>query len=300
MALRQDPPRRAEAELLPDPFWAADLASLRGQDSALFWYRCQLGLTLLAALFGAFPAHRVGSVDIVPVLSVSCFLGAGCFALALHRRDPQEQWYGGRAAAESLKTLTWKYTVRARPFTGPTDLAERRFRTAVRDVLPGSPDAAGPEPVTEPMRDARAAPLRERRRLYLNDRVYAQRTWYLSRADECDHKANVWGLWIAALFLVGSAVAVLEAEEFPSLRALGLFSAGAASVTAWTQLKQFRPLASAYRLAAADLDRIAARLTRLDPSAEAAEAIWSELAADAEDAIHREHVVWRARSRHRV
>ncbi|MHA6760802.1 DUF4231 domain-containing protein [Streptacidiphilus sp. PAMC 29251] len=282
-----------------------------GQDSALYWYRWQLGLTLLAALFGVFPAHLVNGVNIVPLLSVASFLGAGGFALALHRRTPQEQWYQGRSAAESLKSLTWKYLVQARPFDGPAQspLDDRRFLDALQDILSSYPELVGPEvgpdgstgaAITRQMRDERRKPLQQRRQLYLNERVYAQRTWYLSRADECDQKSRVWGLCTGMMITVGILVAVLEATSYPSLRILGLFSAGAATVTAWTQLKQFRPLAAAYRLAARELDRLAALLTRIDLTAKDAEETWSRLAGNAEDAISREHVIWRARSQHRT
>lgn len=302
--------RRREDELLPDPFWAADRAALRGQDFALYWYRCQLALTLLAALFGVFSARRVHGVNVVPLLSVACFLGAGCFALALHRRSPQEQWYQGRSAAESMKSLTWKYVVRAEPFGGPDEPAAKHFLDALRDVPQSfleddrSPDGKGAPKQTEPritplMRDERRKPLQQRRSLYLTERVYAQKTWYLGRADSCDQQAQVWALGMALMLLAGVVVAVLETEFYPGLHALGLFSAGAAAVSAWTQLKQFRPLASAYRLAAAELERVAAQLTRIDLTARDAEQTWSRLAARAEDAISREHIVWRARSQHR-
>ncbi|MFC1415306.1 DUF4231 domain-containing protein [Streptacidiphilus cavernicola] len=307
----QEPPRRREAELLPDPFWAADQAALRGQDSALYWYRWQLGLTLLAALFGVFPAHRVDGVNIVPLLSVASFAGAGGFALALHRLSPQELWYQGRSAAESLKTLTWKYLVQARPFDGPAQspLADRRFLEALRDVPRSYPGigtsigtATGPDgpQITQRMRDERRKPLQQRRQLYLTERVYAQRTWYLSRADECDHKSQVWALWTVLMFVTGIAVAVAEATSYPSAHVLGLFSTGAATVTAWAQLKQFRPLAAAYRLAARELDRISALLARIDLGAKDAEEAWSRLAGEAEDTISREHIIWRARSQHRT
>ena len=304
----QEPPRRREAELLPDPFWAADQAALRGQDSALYWYRWQLGLTLLAALFGVLPAHEENGVNIVPLLSIAAFLGAGGFAVALHRGSPQELWYQGRSAAESLKTLTWKYLVQARPFDGPADspLADKRFLEALRDVPRTYPGIGGPEGagtwtgVTQQMRDERRKPLQQRRQLYLNERIHGQRTWYLSRADECDHKSHVWTLWTVLMFLSGIAVAIAEATSYPSLHALGLFSAGAATVTAWTQLKQFRPLAAAYRLAARELDRISALLARIDLTAKDAEETWSRLAGNAEDTISREHIIWRARSQHRT
>ncbi len=298
----QEPPRRREAELLPDPFWVADRVALAGQDSALYWYRWQLGLTLLAAVFGVFPAHQVNGVNVVPLLSVACFLGAGGFALALHRRAPQEQWYQGRSTAEAVKTLTWKYLVQARPFDGParSPLVDRRFLDALGDALEDVPAPSGQARLTRQMRDERRKPLQQRRQLYLNERVQVQRTWYLSRADECDHKSHVWSLVTAVMFLGGIAIAVAEATSYPSLRALGLFSTGAAIVTAWTQLRQFRPLAAAYRLAARELDRVAALLIRIDLGAKDAEETWSRLSAEAEDAISREHVVWRARSQHRT
>jgi hypothetical protein len=303
----QEPPRRREAELLPDPFWAADRAAVRGQDSALYWYRWQLGLTLLAALFGILPARELNGVNVVPLLSVAAFLGAGGFAVALHRGAPQEQWYQGRSAAESLKTLTWKYLVQARPFDGPalSPLVDRRFLDALQDVprsYPGAtredPAGDGPE-ITRQMRDERRKPLQQRRRLYLNERLYVQRTWYLSRADECDHKSHVWGLWTALMLLVGIAVAIAEATSYQDLHALGLFSTGAATATAWTQLRQFRPLAAGYRLAARELERVSALLARIDLGAKDAEETWSRLAGEAEDTISREHIVWRARSQHR-
>lgn len=290
--------RRHEDELLPDPFWAADRAAVRGQDFALHWHRWQLGLTLLAALFGTFSAHTVNGVNVVPLLSVTCFLGAGCFALALHRRAPQEQWYQGRSAAEAMKTLTWKYMVRAAPFAGADDPADKRFLDELADVPQLAAEPAGPL-ITPGMRIERARPLHLRRRLYLAERVREQRTWYLDRAAACDQKSQVWMLWTALMLLTGIVVAVLETAVYPGLHALGLFSAGAAAVTAWTQLKQYRPLGSAYRLAASELDRVAVQLTRLDLTAPDAEYTWSLLAAQAEDAISREHIIWRARSQHR-
>ncbi|MFC1441832.1 DUF4231 domain-containing protein [Streptacidiphilus sp. N1-10] len=301
----QDPPRNREAELLPDPFWAADLASLRGQDFALHWYRWQLGLTILAALFGALPEHRINGINVVPLISIACFAGAAGTALRLHRRAPQEQWYEGRSAAESVKALTWKFVVRAQPFDGPAEDADaiKRFDAMVRDIpfTFGDGPAPGPDSqINAEMRFHRGESLRRRRELYLSERVRAQRVWYLARADDCDQKVQLWGVGMAAVFAAGMLIAALEATALPQLRALGMVSACAAATTAWIQLKQYRPLGASYRLAARELDGIDIRLSRLDPDSPGAEAEWSLLAREAEDAISREHIVWRARSQHRV
>ena len=309
----QDPPRNREAELLPDPFWAADLASLRGQDFALHWYRWQLGLTILAALFGTLPARKEGGINVAPVASLVLLAAAGGVAWALHRRAPQEQWYEGRSAAESVKALTWKYVVRAQPFEGEAVNAEadKRFNDLV-DQFPyssqegPSSSGEGPSPergtqqVNEGMRKARAGTLRERRNLYVSERLRAQKVWYDSRANGCDQKVQMWGVLLAVVFAAGLLIAALEATTFISLHALGVVPACAAAATAWIQLRQYRPLGASYRLAAKELDRIAAVLSNLRPEAPGAETEWSHLAREAEDAISREHIVWRARSQHRV
>ncbi|WP_042403747.1 DUF4231 domain-containing protein [Streptacidiphilus carbonis] len=301
----QDPPRNREAELLPDPFWAADLASLRGQDFALYWYRWQLGLTILAALFGTLPAHRVGGVNIAPVASLLLLAAAGATAWLLHRRAPQEQWYEGRSTAESVKALTWKYVVRAQPFEGEGRDAEadKRFNDLVGRLPYSAQDGPAPGAGTQvnaEMQAARAGTLRERRNLYVNERLRAQKVWYDSRANECDQKVQLWGVGLAVVFSAGLLIAALEATTFTSLHALGVIPACAAAATAWIQLRQYRPLAASYRLAAKELDRIAAGLSHLRPEAPGAETEWSHLAREAEDAISREHIVWRARSQHRV
>jgi hypothetical protein len=55
------------------------------------------------------------------------------------------------------------------------------------------------------------------------------------------------------------------------------------------------PLATAYRITAKELKLVRAQLADCDPSAPDADAIWSRLARDAEDAISREHTTWQAR-----
>ncbi len=40
--VREDPPGVDEAELLPEPFWTADRASVQGQRLTVRWYRGQI------------------------------------------------------------------------------------------------------------------------------------------------------------------------------------------------------------------------------------------------------------------
>ncbi|MFC9324831.1 DUF4231 domain-containing protein [Kitasatospora sp. NPDC057015] len=301
--VQEDPPGTDEARLLPEPFWTADKASLRGQRQTLRWYRGQIVMLVLAAVVSTVPGpSRRGDADVTPLFSVAAFLAAGYFWYRLRQGNPQGRWYEARAAAESVKTLAWKYTVRAWPFDGPADSAEveRGYLLQVADVLKAFEDPSVVPPGTVPeitpeMRRVRAAGLVERRTLYLRARVEGQRTWYRARADACESQSVSWGLATAALIIIGGAAAVAQAMGALPVHAFGACSAAAASVIAWTQLKQLRPLAAAYQLAARELENVGNQLSDLDLKGPDAESRWASLAAEAEDAVSREHTTWRAR-----
>ncbi|MER7849096.1 DUF4231 domain-containing protein [Kitasatospora sp. NPDC096077] len=301
--VQQDPPGGVEARLLPELFWRADKASLDGQRETLRWHRGLIAMLVVAALIGALPgpAHE-GDADIKPLFSVAAFLIAGYFWSRLRRSNPQGRWYEARAAAESVKTLAWKYSVRARPFGGEAVSADadRGYLLQVEDVLRAFEDPeivpAGSVPeITEEMRRARADSLTARRTLYLRTRVEGQRTWYRSRAESCDSQSVSWGLGIATLIIIGAAAAIAQATGALEVHVFGASSAAAASIIAWTQLKQLRPLAAAYQMAARELENVGNQLSDLDAKAPDAEERWARLAAEAEDAVSREHTTWRAR-----
>ncbi|MEU9041935.1 MULTISPECIES: DUF4231 domain-containing protein [unclassified Kitasatospora] len=301
--VQQDPPGGVEAQLLPELFRTADKASLDGQRETLRWYRGLIAMLVVAALIGSFPGpdHK-GDFDPWPLFSVAAFLLAGYFWSRLRRSNPQGRWYEARAAAESVKTLAWKYTVRASPFDGEGQSpdVDRGYLLQVEDVMRAFEDPAIVPPdtvaeITPEMRRLRADSLTARRTLYLRTRVEGQRTWYRSRADACESQAVSWGLGIAVLIILGAAAAIAQATGALQVHIFGASSAAAAAIIAWTQLKQLRPLAAAYQLAARELENVGNQLSDLDVRAPDAEARWARLAAEAEDAVSREHTTWRAR-----
>ncbi|MDH6706448.1 MULTISPECIES: DUF4231 domain-containing protein [unclassified Kitasatospora] len=301
--VQQDPPGGDEAKLLPELFWTADKASLDGQRETLRWYRGLIAMLVIAALIGSFPGpDKRGAFDTTPLYSVAAFLIAGYFWSRLRRSNPQGRWYEARAAAESVKTLAWKYTVRARPFDGEAESADvdRGYLLQVEDVLRAFEDPEIVPPGTVPeitpeMRRMRAGSLTARRTLYLRTRVEGQRTWYRARAEACETQGVSWGLGIAAMIIIGAAAAIAQATGALQVHVFGASSAAAAAIIAWTQLKQLRPLAAAYQLAARELENVGNQLSDLDLKAPDAEARWARLAAEAEDAVSREHTTWRAR-----
>ncbi|WP_035798701.1 DUF4231 domain-containing protein [Kitasatospora mediocidica] len=289
----------SEAELLPAVFRAADAAALQGQRRSVALARWELILLTAAA--------AAGSADGRPYAwaAAVAYLATVAVAVVISRQNPQGLWYEGRAAAESVKTLAWKFAVRADAYQPPpTTLpdAEGLYGLQLRGILRGfehsravpATAAAQPE-VTVGMRSLRDQPLAVRRDVYLRERVQVQHDWYQSKARYCDNAGRLTGLLGIVLPLLGLGLAVLRALGWFGYDALGTVSAVAASITAWSQLRQYRPLAVAYRLAADELELVRAQLAQLDLAGEDAEEVWARLARDAEDAVSREHTTWQAR-----
>jgi len=300
-----------EQDLLPRLFWAADSASLQGQYRSVALSRWELVLLVLAAVTGSAdgPLWAWGAA--------AAYLGALFMAAMVAWQNPQRLWYDGRAVAESVKTLVWKYAVRADSYQPPPRKlpdAERLYGMQLDgllgefdtdQVIPGmagmSAELAGwraparhPQ-ITERMEQLRGEPLQVRREVYVRERVRTQRDWYQSKALYCRNASRRAGRLAIVLPLAGLTLAVLRALGWFSFDALGAVSAVAASVTAWSQLRQYRPQAAAYTLAAQELAKVEIQLAGLDLESEDAEEIWARLARDAEDAISREHTTWQAR-----
>lgn len=62
-----------------------------------------------------------------------------------------------------------------------------------------------------------------------------------------------------------------------------------ASLTAWLQTKQHRTLATAYAVAVLELASVRAKIASQNNEAE-----WAKFVSDAEEAISREHTLWKA------
>jgi hypothetical protein len=101
--------------------------------------------------------------------------------------------------------------------------------------------------------------------------------------------ARGWVLVSIVLEIAGVIGGALKAFGWISFDLLGLLAAAAGSVMAWIEAKQHRNLATAYGIASQELAAIASELTTLN-----GEERWAAFVGRAEEAISREHTLWRA------
>ena len=279
---------------------AADV-SAAGQRQTKLLVRTEL-VTLIGA--GAAGVHglHVGSSKLDLLAAVAGVLFLVSFGCLTYRSisKPENRWYAGRAGAESLRTLAWRYAVGGDPF--PTALPEQdaaelyldrveRILAALKD-LELAPTAPDDRELTPTMQRVRAAPFEARRAVYQRDRIENQIRWYADRAAQHERLARLW-LRVAALAsLAGVVAAGFRLFGGVEVDLLGVAASCASAAIAWNQLNQHRALVAAYRVTGQELAIIR------DRSDHVAEPKWRSFVSDAEDAVSREHTLWLARHGH--
>ncbi|MEJ3654503.1 DUF4231 domain-containing protein [Actinomycetes bacterium KLBMP 9759] len=282
---------------LPGLFQSADRVSQNQQLRFLRASRLRLGLVVLAALGGVYPISVPGrpEMDAAAIVTVLALVGAIVTELWLFIEQPEQGWYDGRALAESAKTLGWRFAVRAVPF--PADMAVAEAERRLLDLLQGlMQDAQGTPiepsaapPISSTMRSVRAAGLDRRRAVYLEQRVGDQARWYQRKARWNIERARRWRLALLMLEAVGVVAALLRVVGIVKIDLAGVVAALIGAGVAWLATKQHANLGRAYAYAGNELGL--AR-TRLEAASE--EHRWAQEVADAEEAISREHTMWRA------
>lgn len=176
---------------LPPVFRAADQSSVMSQTRYLIAVAVRLISLGAAGGFGLATWKVCGKpTDWAGVLATVCFFLSVIVEIYLLKARPERTWYEGRAAAESVKTLSWRYSVGGEPFnigTRPETESEALFLSqlnAVLEVLKDlniSPPSSAEPQITEQMRQLRSEPLDARKRVYEIERVANQQEWYQQR-----------------------------------------------------------------------------------------------------------------------
>lgn len=282
-----------ESTDLPGLYRSASKASRKGQK--LYFRGLQLYLTLLivAALFSLLPKNAISAI-----ISAALFLITLFILIGLNQSSPDAIWYNGRAVAESVKTRTWRWMMRAKPYTDPTSSAvENRFigdlekiLNANRSLSKSLPATEGTQPISSKMRGIRALPTQARLEFYQQARIDDQAKWYSDRSETNRASANRWfkisvGLHLLAIFLL---LVRIPNPEF-NLPIEAIATAAGAALT-WLEAKKHRELTSSYALTAHEIGLIKARARSVTTEAELADFV-----LNSENAFSREHTQWVAR-----
>jgi hypothetical protein len=237
---------------------------------------------------------------VAAIAGAALLIGSAVLTWIIRYQKHEKTWYAGRAVAESVKSMAWRYMTKSDPYAmDDIGQADAAFAADLAEILRQRANlgstfgaASGTEPeITAQMRQLRSLDAGSRLTAYIGQRIQDQRAWYSRSAAKNQLRRGQWfGVVIALQAL--AAVAAIYVVGYPQtdLNIAPVLAAAASACLAWMQVKQHQELAQAYNVASHDLGFVEAKSATVRTDAEL-----SNFVGDAETAISREHTLWIAR-----
>ncbi len=281
---------------LPGLYQSANQASLNAQENYFRGLRWYLILLICAAFVSyARPSDIVGAL-----LSAGLFLVTLGILIFIRVQRPDDTWYNGRAVAESVKTRSWRWMLRAEPYEDceNIEIVSKQFINDLKAILDQNKSlshhlqstSAAKDPISQTMRLVRSYSVEERLSIYVDQRVQNQIEWYWHKASFNKRRAKQW-FWVS-VFLHAAAIAMLLYRiKDPTLTLpVEVIATAASAALTWLQAKKHNELNSAYALTAHEIV-----LIKGESDAVHNEEQLSEYVLNSETAFSREHTQWVAR-----
>lgn len=271
----------------------ADFLSLKSQKHFFRALKIHLYVLVIGATLSIFNSDY----GWIPILqSIILLLALGC-SIYLFTQRPDRYWYAGRALAESIKTLTWRYVCRAEPFQGDDGLAKTEFRNKLKQIYEQNKDVCqkltgniGEVQCTEKMDEIRKLSLDKRVDFYRKNRIKNQLSWYKKKADFNKYRANLFFLLLIATNAIAIILSLFKIKYYDLVFPIDVMIAIAGGILSWIQAKRFTELSASYALTAHEISLINEQSEQFDNDQD-----FSVFVGDAENAFSREHTQWVAR-----
>ncbi len=283
----------------PTLFRDADEVSLRAQKNYYLSIACYLILLITASIMSLYGINS----KTFAIIAAFLFLATISTNIFILSKKNNEVWYNARAVAESVRTIAWKFMMRAEPFeSDDSEEAERKFLDILNDIINQNKNLllelstvlTQHNQITEKMKQIRNMSIKDRFNFYLKDRIEDQLNWYSSKAKENSKSRTKWFILMIALQTF-AVIFVLCRIAWPELKywppeVLAVASGG---ILTWIHVKKFQDLSSAYSLAAYEISIIKTGTMNINTEKDL-----SNFVLDTENAFSREHTQWIARKDH--
>jgi hypothetical protein len=287
----------------PSLFLAADKASVKAQKNYLIIIGLDLSFMIIGSLLAIYSFKCDSNKLIVYSVSGLFLLTSLILTIVLKSKAFEDIWYQGRALAESVKTLTWRFATCSELFEVHLSKSEvshifidrlKELSNEFKDLNKTLDANILSLPIiSQKMENIRKLTTLERKDYYVNERIKDQKKWYSTKAEFNKTKYDLWfAVIISAQFLSLISIIILIKNPALDWNLVGLFTTISAAAISWLQLKQHQELKQAYTTAAQELNFIEASSFAITTETEL-----SRFILDSENAISREHTLWLAQKR---
>ena len=230
------------------------------------------------------------------VLEAFLFICTLFLTIYIYNEKPERYWYAGRAVAESVKTLTWRFISRAEPFNGADDINRSEFIQKLKDITEQSMNLSEMSPkidlsqISNEMLELRNNDFETRKKYYLEKRIIDQQNWYFKKANYNKKRGNFFFIILIITNVIGLAVSLIRIKNPEILNFNEITITITGGLVSWIQSKKFQELSASYSLAAHEISFVKEQYYKINNEKEL-----SNFIGDAENAFSREHTQWVAR-----
>lgn len=283
----------------PNYFIAGDNASLKAQKTYVNFILIDLILICIGAALSIYNWQTTNTKMWIYIIAGICLFISFVLSFIMKLKQYEDIWYRGRALAESVKTLTWRFMTKSELFDN-TD-AKEIFRKRIGKIetefcdltnFLKAKDLALPL-FTPKMIEIRGKSLEERKDFYLKNRIQEQIRWYALKADTNKDKYDLW-FWAVIIAQALSIISIIILIKYPDFEFnfVGLFTTFSASFLSWLQVKKYQENKKAYTTALSELKMIEELFESITTEEQ-----FSKFVLDSENAMSREHTIWLAQRR---
>lgn len=280
----------------PQLYRAADNLSIKYQ-------KIHFGLLatyLLSLIVGAI-ISMCGNSVLTNSISLVLFLLSATLYVISKILNPLDLWYNGRAVAESVKSMTWKWMMMAEPYpyktpgTASMDLQKdlqsllKQNDTLFKHYQNDEDDNF--YSISDKMREIRNATTREKLTFYNKNRVHNQLKWYRKKSRIFRNMHIVFSIVVILCYIIIIILMIINIINPKIQLPIELISAIVAALISWTESKKYDELSCAYSLAVNDISIINNHLLE----GQVGDNEVSEYVINSENAFSREHTQWIAR-----
>ena len=287
----------------PNYFIAGDNTSKEAQNLYIKLVGTTLILMCLGAIMSIYNFQDNNSKFYIYILSGVFLFISFILSLFLMIKKYEDIWYRGRALAESIKTLSWRYMTKSEYFdsTISDEDAKKRFISRIKEIKSEFQDIEkelSPNDlilgfITEKMEEVRSKSLDQRKTFYFKQSIQIQIDWYASKSSVNKRKYEhlFLGVVITQFLSVIYIVFLIIKPDF-NFNFVGFLTTLSASFLSWLQVKKYQENKEAYITALSELNMIKIQFSEINT-----EEKFAKFVLDSENAMSREHTIWLAQKR---
>ena len=290
---------KIESSDYPKIFVDADDMSNKAQRIYKGLNKAVLFILFVATIMVSIDDHIVSEFKYWHLSTGVLFLVASLLLVCLFYIKPERKWYLGRAVAESIKSISWKFMMSAEPFDADDNKNnEALFIKRLNEIYKKANEngallksiSGNTEPISRVLKHVRSLTYIEKKSIYLENRLQEQIEWYSGSATTNKNRANILLFGVISLQVVtaGYLIFFSNSFHFSNIPEITIFIVTA--ILALIEMNKYRELKESYLYTANELIYIRNRVSIINSDLEL-----NEFVSDAELAISREHTMWLAR-----